>query len=165
MAALKYTWRPATLSDIDAVITLTTQNFSEEITDLFVPDPWAGARNLTQAIVNQYYRPSSELVSVAVDNSDKIIAWTWAQGMQTMAWSDELMVQVRMAHTNMQLSTRDRVRLTQDMIALWEGFAQFACHKIVCSTTMREDQAGFLRIHQAAGYDVRGSYAYKRLTN
>jgi hypothetical protein len=28
---------------------------------------------------------------------------------------------------------------------------------------MRNDQQAFLKLHQRAGYDVRGSYAYKRL--
>jgi hypothetical protein len=156
-------WRPATLSDIDAIIALTDQNFAEEITDLFVPDSWAGARNLTKAIVNQYYQPNSELVSVGTDDSDRIVAWTWAQANNTMAWSDEQFVMVRMAHIDLALAKRDRVHAVQNMIALWEGFARFAGNPIVCSTTMRRDQTGFLKIHEHAGYDVRGSYAYKRL--
>ena len=163
MDALKYAWRPATLNDIDVMIELTARNFAAEITDLFEPDAWAGARNLATAIVNQYYQPNSEIISVAVDNSDKMVAWTWAQSNHTLPWSDQRMVMVRMAHVELDLSGRDRVRLVQDMIALWEGFAHFAGVDIVCSTTMREDQAGFLRIHQGAGYDVRGSYALKRL--
>jgi hypothetical protein len=28
---------------------------------------------------------------------------------------------------------------------------------------MRRDQGGFLELHRKLGYDVRGSYAYKRL--
>jgi hypothetical protein len=163
MDALKYTWRPATITDVDAIIALTMENFAQEVADLFVPDPWAGARNLTTAIVNQYYQPNTELISVAVDNLNKIVAWTWAQANHVMPWSDEKLVMVRMGHVQMTLTGRDRVRLVQDMIALWEGFAQFAGHHIVCSTTMREDQSGFMRIHESAGYHVRGSYAYKKL--
>ena len=34
---------------------------------------------------------------------------------------------------------------------------------IICSTTMRHDQAGFLHMHERAGYSVRGSVCYKRL--
>jgi len=29
---------------------------------------------------------------------------------------------------------------------------------------MRNDQQGFLKLHQRNGYDVRGSYAYKKLS-
>lgn len=164
MDTLKYAWRPATLSDVDAIIALTAANFSNEVDGIFQIDPWAGARNLSQAIVNQYYQPMTELISVAVDNLDRIGAWTWAQNNHTVPWSDQRMVMVRMAHLELALQPRDRVRLVNDMIALWEGFAQFTGTPIVCSTTMRRDQSGFLRIHQRAGYDVRGSYAYKKLT-
>jgi hypothetical protein len=49
------------------------------------------------------------------------------------------------------------------MIDLWEAFAAAAGVGIICSTTMRADPAAFLRIHSRRGYDVRGSYAYKKL--
>ncbi len=49
------------------------------------------------------------------------------------------------------------------MFTLWENFARLAGTPIVCSTTMRRDQDGFLKLHAKNGYDVRGSYAYKRL--
>jgi len=29
---------------------------------------------------------------------------------------------------------------------------------------MRKDQDGFLKLHKKAGYDVRGSYAYKKVS-
>jgi hypothetical protein len=29
---------------------------------------------------------------------------------------------------------------------------------------MRNDQTGFLKLHAKAGYDIRGSYAYKKLS-
>jgi hypothetical protein len=50
------------------------------------------------------------------------------------------------------------------MMRLWEGFAKLAGVPIVCSTTMRNDQGAFLKLHSKNGYDVRGSYAYKKLS-
>jgi hypothetical protein len=73
------------------------------------------------------------------------------------------MVGVRMAHLDLGLSSRYRIQLLKDMIQLWEGFAFLSQSPIICSTTMRNDQTAFLKLHQRAGYDVRGSYAYKRL--
>ena len=69
-----------------------------------------------------------------------------------------------MAHVDMNLSTKMRIRLVTDMFNLWEGFARLAQVPIICSTTMRRDQSGFLRLHEKHGYDVRGSYAYKKIT-
>jgi len=72
------------------------------------------------------------------------------------------MISVRMAHVDLSLSARDRVRLIQDMINLWEGWAKIIKVPIICSTTMRNDQTAFLKLHSKNGYEVRCSYAYKK---
>ena len=163
MDALKYTWRPATLSDVDVMIDLSRQNFESEVSDIFVVDAQASGRNLAQAVVTQYYQPSLELVSVAEDHTHKIIAWTWARSTDLPPWSDQRMVQARMANIEMTLSIRMRIKLIQDMLALWEGFARFAGVSIISSSTMRHDYHTFMRLHADAGYTVRGSNAYKKL--
>lgn len=163
MDALTWTWRPATLPDVDVMIDLSRQNFESEVSDIFVVDPIASGRNLAQAVVTQYYQPLVELVSVAEDHTHKIIAWTWARATDTAPWSDQRMVLARMAAVEMSLSARTRIQLIQDMLALWEGLAGFAGINIVCSSSMRHDHVAFMRIHQRAGYTVRGSNAYKLL--
>jgi hypothetical protein len=73
------------------------------------------------------------------------------------------MCAVRMVHVDLTLGVRDRIRLVSEMIEIWERWAVASGIPVICSTTMRSDQQGFLRIHQRCGYDVRGSFAYKRL--
>jgi hypothetical protein len=92
------------------------------------------------------------------------VAYTWAQSGQRSPWSDDNMVVVKMAHVDLTLPSRDRIVLVKDMIRLWEAFALLSGTPIVCSTTMRRDQTAFLRIHERMGYDVRGSYAYKKVS-
>lgn len=164
MDTLTYTWRPADGRDVPAIVAMAEHDFQQEIDTIFEPDPVAYARNITQAVVNQFYLPGTELISVAVTDAGELLAYTWARRNERAAWSDNEMVVVRMAHLCLSLPARTRIRLVQDMMMLWEGFARFAGVDIICSTTMRGDQAGFLRLHERAGYDVRGSYAYKRLT-
>ena len=163
MDALKYTWRPAQLGDTDRMIQLSLDNFRSDIDQLFVVDPVTSARNLSQAIVVQHYQPLSEMVAVAQDDSHKISAWTWARSNDVAPWSDQRMVMARMAMLDLTLPLRQRVQLVRDMLALWEGFAQFAGVKIICSSSMRQDYSAFMRIHAQAGYVVRGSNAYKIL--
>jgi len=74
------------------------------------------------------------------------------------------MSMTRMIHVDMTQSQRVRVRLVQDMIDIQETWCRAYGIKIVCSTTMRHEQAGFLELHRRAGYSVRGSYCYRRLT-
>lgn len=163
MDALTWTWRPADGRDVAAIVAMAQHDFEREIDTIFEPDPVAYSRNITLAVINQFYLPGTELVSVAVTPTGDLLAYTWARRNERAPWSDNEMVVVRMAHLNLSLPARVRIQLVNDMIDLWEGFAAFASVPIICSTTMRGDQAGFLRIHQRRGYDVRGSYAYKRL--
>jgi hypothetical protein len=161
---MTYIWRPATGLDVAPIVAMAEQHFQTEIDTVFTPDPVAYSRNLTIAVVNQFYLPTTELVSVAVDNNNNLVAYTWAQSAQRAPWSDDNMVVVKMAHVDLALSSRDRIVLVKDMMRLWEAFAIMSSTPIVCSTTMRRDQEAFLRLHERMGYDVRGSYAYKKVS-
>ena len=155
-------WRPAHGGDVAAIVAMAVSGFEREIDTIFEPDHVAYARNVTLAVIRQFYGPQAELFQVAYDQ-DRLVAYMWAGRNERAPWSDDEMVVVRMAHVDLTLPTRTRIRLIQDMIGLWEQWALLCQVPIVCSSTVRADQAGFLRIHAQAGYDVRGSYAYKRL--
>ena len=142
---------------------MAVSGFQCEIDAIFTPDPVAYSRNVTLAIIRQFYGPSSELFSVAIDDEDRVIAYTWAGRNERAPWSDNEMVVVRMAHVDLSLPSRVRIRLVNDMIDLWEQWALLCQVPIVCSSTVRSDQGAFLRLHEKRGYDVRGSYCYKRL--
>lgn len=158
----KWTWRPATGMDVAQIVKIAQDFFESEIDAIFTPDPVAYSRNLTLAVVNSFYLPTTEMVRVC-DSDQGIIAYVWAH-RSTAPWSDDPMCAVRMVHVDMTLPARDRIRLIGEMIEQWEVWALQSQIPVICSTTMRGDQQGFLRIHQRCGYDVRGSFAYKRLT-
>ena len=160
---MSYTWRPANGLDVPHIVKMAVDHFQTEIDTIFTPDPVAYSRNITFAVVNQFYSPTTELLSVAVDSENNIVAYTWAKAGEHSPWSDDEMVIVKMAHLSLNLSARDRVKLVIDMLRLWEAFATLARVRIICSTTMRKDQSSFLKLHEKHGYDVRGSYAYKKL--
>lgn len=158
-----FVWTPATGLDVNSIVKMAQDHFETEIDLIFTPDPIAYARNLTLAAVNQFYLPMTELLSVCKDDTGKLLAYTWAIANQRAAWSDDNMVSIKMAHIDLQLPIKQRIQIINSMFNLWEGFAQIANNPIICSTTMRRDQEGFLKLHQRNGYDIRGSYAYKRL--
>lgn len=159
-----WTWTPTVGTDIPAIVRMAQDHFETEIDTVFEPDPVAYSRNLTMATVAQFYNPQQELLYVAKSQQDNtILAYTWAIRGERSPWSDQEMISVRMAHVDMNLPQRHRIRLITDMIAIWETWAAGCGVNILCSTTMRKDQSGFLRIHQRLGWDVRGSYAYKKI--
>jgi len=161
---MMWTWEPTTGLDIQAIVNMAVDHFETEIDTVFVPDHVAYARNLTQATVAQFYNPGAELLKVAKEReTGRILAYTWAIRGEKTAWSDDEMICVRMAHVDLSLPTRQRLRLVTGMVVLWETWARECGVPVICSTTMRRDQTGFLELHRKLGYDVRGSYAYKRL--
>ena len=159
-----YAWRPAVGTDVADIVAMAEQHFQTEIDLIFKPEPITYSRNITLAVVQQFYGPLSQLISVCRDHDNRLLAYTWAGRGERAAWSDDEMIVVRMAHVDLSLAPRQRIRIVQDMIELSEGWAALCGVDIICSTTMRKDQSAFLKIHERLGYDVRGSYAYKRLS-
>jgi hypothetical protein len=142
---------------------LSRQHFKTEATDIWTVDEQHFARGITVDIVNQFFNPGSAFVAVARDDTHTLVGYVWAErGIKTV-WSTEEMIAIKIVHVDMNLSARQRVRMVKEMIAIWELWAESIAVPIVCSSTMRGDQAGFLRLHQAAGYDCRGSICYRRL--
>jgi hypothetical protein len=159
---MTYIWQPADGSYIESIVNMAESHFQSEIDTIFKPEPIAYSRNLTLAIVNQFYLPTTSLVAVAVSDH-KLLAYTWASSTERAPWSDDPMVVIRMAHVDLTIPVKTRVKLINDMFPIWEKFAKLAKVPIICSTTMRKDQNGFLKLHERQGYDIRGSYAYKRI--
>jgi len=157
-----FEWRPAAGTDIDAIVRLTQTYFECEADSIFRTDPIVLGHNVTLAVVNQFYNPGMAFLRVC-ERHDRLLGYVWAERGQRAVWSQDEMVAIKIVHVDMTLGVRERLRLCEDMIDLWEAWARSISVPIVCSTTMRADQAGFLRLHERRGYDVRGSIAYRRL--
>jgi hypothetical protein len=63
----------------------------------------------------------------------------------------------------MSLSVRSRIRLVREMIEQWELWCRCSGIGVLVSSTIRQDQTGFLRLHEQAGFTIRGSMAFKRI--
>jgi len=162
---MMWSWESTTGADVPHMVAMAQSHFEQEIDQIFQPDPIAYARNLTLATVQQFYNPCAELLKVAKErDTERILAYTWAISSEKTAWSDEAMICAKMAHVDLSLPVRQRLRLITGMIVLWETWARECSVPVICSTTMRRDQEGFLELHRKLGYDVRGSFAYKRVS-
>ena len=156
-------WYRATLGDVPDIVALSQQYFEAEVDDVFHTDATVLEQNLAQAVLQQHYNPWSNCVLLARNAQHQVQAYTWITRGERAVWSAEEMITVRMAHVRMDASTRQRVQLVEQMIGFWEVWAQECSVPVICSTTMRHDQSGFLRLHERHGYSVRGSIAYKRI--
>jgi len=162
---IEHFWRLAEINDTNDIVGMAQKHFETEIDDIFSPEVPTMTRNVTFAIMNQIYYPGSQMITVCRATDDnRLLAYTWAKSNDRACWSDDPMVVVCMAHVDLTLPPRMRIKLVKDMLSHWERFAAYSGNKIICSTTMRHDQDAFLKLHAKAGYSVRGSYAYKKLS-
>ena len=160
---MKYTWQRAQGQDVADIVAMAVQDFECEADTVWRTDPHTYAYNVAMTVVSQMYNPMDVLLMTARSEDGKLIAYMWVARGERAVWSSDEMVVVRIAHVDLSLPAKQRVRLVQDMIGLWETWTVSIGVPVICSTTMRGDQTGFMRIHERAGYTIRGSVAYKRL--
>ena len=153
-------WRKATYHDFEQVITMS-HNIAGEIESVFEVNRRVGEYHLINDLTSQQFKPSTALILVHETNN-KIDAFTWAR-VETMLWSNDAMLSMRIVEVAPELSLRIKFKLLREMMAQWE---QYCCEynvPIICSSTVRQEQQGFLRLHRELGYVQRGCWNYKRV--
>jgi hypothetical protein len=157
-------WRPGAGSDVDALVRLSNEQIGHEVDDIYTIDLVELGRNMLLSIVNQFYNPKKELFSVACDvDTGEIIAYTWAERGQFVPWSTEECIVIRMSQVAPHISSRKKLYLLAQQLRMWDVWADACGIKIIVSATIRKKQDAFLRLHEQAGYHIKGSSAYKRL--
>lgn len=159
-----WTWRPAIHTDVEAILDLVDQNYSQEIQGIFTPNRTRMAYHLHDAILDQSYRLNKGNLTVAEDKATKqIIAWAWIVRGRYQVYADEEMAVAEFAHVDLALSARTKLTLVAQMLEQWIAWAHLHNIPVLSSTSIREDQAGFMRLHDQFGFTRRGSFAYKRI--
>lgn len=152
--------RNANITDIKHIVQLSIDNSTTD--SFFTVNPNVYEKNLAYAILNQHYHIGVELLKVLKDENDKLLAYTWANTHQ-MLWTTDKMVNVQMVDIDLNLSPRTRIQIIKTMMKEWETFANIANCSVICSPTSRKNQNAFLKLHERNGYELRGSFAFKRL--
>lgn len=159
---MHYTWNLATPADSEDIMKLNLL-IKFEVDTIFNFNPNVLSHHIVTALVNQFYTGKTDLVATARDDNNKLLAYTWVKTGEHSMWSTEEVASVRMAHVDPNLSARRRVVLIEEMMEIWEKFAQIHSIPILYSNTLRQEQTAFLKLHQKNGFVVRGSAAYKRV--
>jgi hypothetical protein len=114
-------------------------------------------------LVNQHYTNGSEILPVARDSQGKIVAFTWAKSGERTIFTQEALVYIRMSHVDPSLSARAKIKLLKDQLTIWDNYARITNTPIIYSSSLRQEQTAFFKLHKQAGFEVRGSSAYKRV--
>ena len=159
-----WAWRLATLDDRQDILALVVAHFQKEIDGVFTPDPPLFLRNLGQGLIMQEHNPLAEQIIVARDNAtNQLLAWAWIVRGVHVVYAPEELADARFAHVDLNIPQRTRITLLAQTLQQWELWARCGMIPVISSSTVRADQQAFLKLHEQAGYTVRGSIAYKKL--
>lgn len=157
------TWRRATPMDVPQMVALSNSNYSSEFENIiFTKNLTRLHYHLHQAILTQTYTPDQTCVLVA--GNPEITAWSWLERGKFTPYSDDEMAVAEIIHMRLDLHTRTRINLIRELLLMWEIFCVECGIPILVSTSIRADQTAFMRLHERAGFQVRGSMAYLRLS-
>jgi len=155
-------WRLAGPQDAAAMVALAKENFETEVDKIFTTDPLYYEFNLHQAILKQAFYQSLEQLLVAYDG-DKLIAYAWLSRGTRPPYSQDELAEARFVHMDLTLSARRRIELIKEILAHWINWCRACAIPVLVSTSIRQEQTAFMRIHQRMGFSVRGSIAYLNL--
>lgn len=160
-----WAWNYAEIQDINDMVALSRTYMSDADT-YFTVNELAGKFNLDLAITKQRHNLASDQLIVCRDkNTGILMAWAWIVRGKTVPFSSDEMAEANMAHIDLTIPLRTRVKLFAQILYYWEMWARACRIPIIISSSLRMDNEGFTNLHERAGYQVRGGIAVKRLDN
>lgn len=156
-----WTWDLAQLEDVHDIVTMAQGHFQGEIDKFFTPDPRLFAKHVASAIIKQMYSYYMEQLLVARNKTDRtLMAYSWLSRGAYTTYAREEMAEARFAHVDLTLPARQRITLVAQMLQQWSTWCEICGIPVLVSTSIRENQASFMRLHEEAGFTLRGSVAY-----
>jgi hypothetical protein len=157
-------WRLAEFADVIPITIMANEIYGSEVDGIFTQDTRRMAYHVDMAVTTQRYYLNKEQLIVAEDPVSKhLLAYAWiARGGYTPYATEEI-AEAKFAHIDLSLPVVTRVRLMAQILQQWTLWCQICGIPVLVSTTIREDQTGFLKLHDQAGFKRRGSFAYLRI--
>jgi hypothetical protein len=91
------------------------------------------------------------------------MAYAWLERGKFVAYSREEIAEAKVVHVDLTLPTTTKIRLVAQVLQQWILWTQLHAIPVLVSNTVRQEQKGFLKLHEDFGFTIRGSYAFKRL--
>ena len=149
------------LHDVDDIVDMADSVFGTEIDGILTRDKAVFRKNVTVATTVQVFDKSKEFIAVCrID--DKLVGYCWFDRGGYTTYANEEISNAKFHHVDLQLPARLRVRLINEMIDQHILWAHRWGIPVVCSTSIRAEHDGFMKIHKKRGFTVNGSYAWIR---
>ena len=149
------------LHDVDDIVNMADSIFGHEADGILTRDKAVFRKHVTVATTVQLFDKSKEFIAVCRDD-DKLLGYCWFDRGGYTTYAYEEISNAKFHHVDLQLSPRLRVRLINEMIDQHILWAYQWGIPVVCSTSIRAEHDGFMKIHKKRGFAVNGSYAWIR---
>ena len=153
------------IRDVEDIISLGFKNYLVD-NEILNADLDVARHRLTMACTEQIFNRSKEFVAVCRSIDDKnagnLLGFCWFDRGGYTSYSNEEISNAKFHHVDLGLPVRTRVRLINEMIDQHILWANTYGIPVVCSTSIRADHDGFMKIHKKRGFTVNGSYAWIR---
>ena len=149
------------LHDVDDIVEMADSVFGTEADGILTRDRNVFHKNVTVATTVQLFDKGKEFIAVCRDG-DKLLGYCWFDRGGYTTYANEEISNAKFHHLDLTLSPRLRVRLINAMIDQHLLWAHAWGIPVVCSTSIRAEHDGFMKIHKKRGFTVNGSYAWIR---
>jgi hypothetical protein len=160
------------LHDVDDIVEMADSVFGKEADGILTRDRNVFRKNVTIASTVQLFDKSREFLAVcrsvdkSVDKSvDNLLGYCWFDRGGYTTYANEEISNAKFHHVDLTLPVKQRVRLIHEMIDQHILWASTWGIPVICSTSIRQEHDGFMRIHKKRGFTVNGSYAWIRTEN
>lgn len=148
------------LHDVDDIVDMADSVFGSEADGILTRSRDVFRKNVTVATTVQVFDKSKEFIAVC--RTDKLLGYCWFDRGGYTTYANEEISNAKFHHVDLQLPARLRVRLINEMIDQHILWAHRWGIPVVCSTSIRAEHDGFMKIHKKRGFTVNGSYAWIR---
>lgn len=162
--------------DVDDIVEMADSFFGHEADGIVTRSRAVFRHRVTVAATEQLFNKSREFLAVcrvneplvldkgmySLNEPDKLLGFCWFDRGGYTTYSNEEISNAKFHHVDLSLPVRTRVRLVNEMIDQHILWAHTWGVPIVCSTSIRAEHDGFMKIHAKRGFTVNGSYAWIR---
>lgn len=149
------------ITDVDKIMVLLEDHYGWEVEGIITRSKDVFRHRVTVAATEQVFNKYREFLAV-YKVADRLLGFCWFDRGGYTTYSNEEISNSKFHSVDMDLPAKQRVRLVHEMIDQHILWANMCGVPIVCSTSIREDQNAFMKIHDKRGFSVNGSYAWIR---
>ncbi len=160
------------LYDVEDIVEMADSFFGHEADGILKRDRAVFRHRVTVATTEQLFNKGREFIAVCRGEPQivfhgegmvqPLLGFCWFDRGGYTTYSNEEISNAKFHHMDLSLPVRTRVRMLNEMIDQHILWAHTWSVPVVCSTSIRSDHDGFMKIHKKRGFTVNGSYAWIR---